>query len=57
MCDQTEVNYADGDIVWVKLGSCFWPGEVVGSEKLPADLLSSFKKPLIAVVKFFQEDS
>ncbi|CAH4022309.1 uncharacterized protein LOC123706687 [Pieris brassicae] len=57
MCDQTEVNYADGDVVWVKLGSCFWPGEVVGIEKLPADFVTSFKKPPIAVVKFFQEDT
>ncbi|XP_022131153.2 uncharacterized protein LOC111004430 [Pieris rapae] len=57
MCDQTEVNYADGDVVWVKLGSCFWPGEVVGIEKLPADFITSFKKPPIAVVKFFQEDT
>ncbi|CAF4826863.1 unnamed protein product [Pieris macdunnoughi] len=57
MCDQTEVNYADGDVVWVKLGSCFWPGEVVGIEKLPTDFITSFKKPPIAVVKFFQEDT
>ncbi|XP_032514462.2 uncharacterized protein LOC116767970 [Danaus plexippus] len=57
MCEQSEVNYLDGDIVWVKLGSCWWPGEVVGTEKLPPDLLPSFRKPPIAVVKFFQEDS
>ncbi|XP_050349727.1 uncharacterized protein LOC126773140 [Nymphalis io] len=57
MCEQTEINYLDGDIVWVKLGSCFWPGEVVGFEKLPPDLLPSFRKPPIAVVKFFQEDT
>ncbi|XP_045775661.1 titin-like [Maniola jurtina] len=57
MCEQSEISYLDGDIVWVKLGSCFWPGEVVGPEKLPPDLLPSFRKPPIAVVKFFQEDS
>ncbi|CAH0718238.1 unnamed protein product, partial [Brenthis ino] len=57
MCEQTEINYLDGDVVWVKLGSCWWPGEVVGSEKLPPDVLPSFRKPPIAVVKFFQEDT
>ncbi|CAH2087495.1 unnamed protein product [Euphydryas editha] len=57
MCEQTEINYLDGDIVWVKLGSCWWPGEVVGPEKLPPDVLPSFRKPPIAVVKFFQEDT
>ncbi|CAG4935290.1 unnamed protein product [Colias eurytheme] len=57
MSEQTEVNYLDGDVVWVKLGSCWWPGEVVGHEKLPPDVLPSFRKPPIAVVKFFQEDS
>ncbi|XP_014365371.2 uncharacterized protein LOC106716376 isoform X1 [Papilio machaon] len=57
MCEQSETEYLDGDVVWVKLGSCFWPGEVVGPDKLPPDLLPSFKKPPIAVVKFFQEDT
>ncbi|KAJ0175071.1 hypothetical protein K1T71_009212 [Dendrolimus kikuchii] len=57
MCEQTEVNYLDGEVVWVKLGSCFWPGEVVSLEKLPPDVLPSFRKPPIAVVKFFQEDT
>ncbi|XP_053612060.1 uncharacterized protein LOC128676130 [Plodia interpunctella] len=57
MCEQTETNYLDGDVVWVKLGSCWWPGEVVGPDKLPADVLPSFRKPPIAVVKFYQEDT
>ncbi|XP_039758466.1 uncharacterized protein LOC120632603 [Pararge aegeria] len=57
MSEQGEISYLDGDIVWVKLGSCWWPGEVVGPEKLPPDLLQSFRKPPIAVVKFFQEDT
>lgn len=57
MCEQTEINYLDGEVVWVKLGSCWWPGEVVASEKLPPDVLPSFRKPPIAVVKFFQEDT
>ncbi|XP_068622750.1 mucin-17-like [Battus philenor] len=57
MCEQSENNYLDGDVVWVKLGSCWWPGEVIGPEKLPPDVLPSFRKPPIAVVKFFQEDT
>ncbi|XP_026749841.2 mucin-17-like [Galleria mellonella] len=57
MSEQTENCYLDGDVVWVKLGSCWWPGEVVGFEKLPPDVLPSFRKPPIAVVKFFQEDT
>ncbi|CAG4943510.1 unnamed protein product [Parnassius apollo] len=57
MCEQPENNYLDGDVVWVKLGSCWWPGEVVSPEKLPPDVLPSFRKPPIAVVKFFQEDT
>lgn len=57
MSEQSEVKYLDGEIVWVKLGSCWWPSEVVAPEKLPSDLLSSFRKPPIAIVKFFQEDA
>ncbi|KAH9632964.1 hypothetical protein HF086_003006 [Spodoptera exigua] len=57
MCENTDVSYLDGEVVWVKLGSCWWPGEVVGPEKLPPDVLPSFRKPPIAVVKFFQEDT
>ncbi|XP_063383416.1 uncharacterized protein LOC134669674 [Cydia fagiglandana] len=57
MCEQTEINYLDGEVVWVKLGSCWWPGAVVGADKLPPDVLPSFKKPPIAVVKFFQEST
>ncbi|GBP07639.1 hypothetical protein EVAR_2763_1 [Eumeta japonica] len=56
MCEQTEIHYLDGEVVWVKLGSCWWPGEVFGFDKLPPGVLSSFRKPPIAVVKFFQED-
>lgn len=57
MCDQTEISYSDGQIVWVKLGSFFWPGEVIGSDKVHPDVLKSFRKPPIAIVKFFQEDT
>lgn len=58
MCDQTEIKYLDGDVVWVKLGSSWWPGQVVGFENLPTDVQIQFRnKTLIAAVKFFQEDS
>ncbi|KAL2713889.1 mucin-17-like isoform X1 [Vespula squamosa] len=58
MCEQTEINYLDGDIVWVKLGGCWWPGQVTGLHNLPEDIQREFqKKPLIAAVKFFQEDT
>ncbi|XP_060527328.1 titin-like isoform X2 [Cylas formicarius] len=49
--------YKDGDIVWVKLGGCWWPGVVKNLEDLPEDLLKEFKKPPLVVVKFFDEDS
>lgn len=58
MYEQSENNYSDGDIVWVKLGSSWWPGQVVGLNSLPDDIQIEFqKKPLIAAVKFFQEES
>lgn len=57
MCEQTPVNYKDGDIVWVKLGSCWWPGEVHDFDKLPPEWVSNLKKPPIAIVKFFDENS
>ncbi|XP_012140780.2 uncharacterized protein LOC100883284 isoform X1 [Megachile rotundata] len=58
MCEQTEISYLDGDVVWVKLGACWWPGQVTGFHNLPEDIQDEFqKKPLIAAVKFFQEDT
>lgn len=61
MCD-TPSEYKHGDIVWVKLGNCWWPGETVGFEHLEEsvkeDLQSSSRAKLpFAIVKFFQEDS
>lgn len=57
MCEQTEINYMNGDVVWVKLSRCWWPGQVVGYENLPEDVQIEYtKKSLIAAVKFFQED-
>lgn len=57
MCENSAYSYSDGEVVWVKLGSCWWPGEVVGFDKLPPDVLPSLRKPPIAAVKFFQEDA
>lgn len=57
MCEQTEVHYLDGDVVWVKLGSCWWPGHVKDVDKLPEEILVSLKKKPIAAVKFFQEET
>lgn len=57
MCEQTEVKYLEGDVVWVKLGPCWWPGEVQDMDKLAPDLTAGLKKPPLAVIKFFQEDS
>uniref|UniRef100_A0A2M4B879 Putative platelet binding protein gspb n=1 Tax=Anopheles marajoara TaxID=58244 RepID=A0A2M4B879_9DIPT len=47
----------DGTIVWVKLSNCWWPGEVMGDERLSEDFLSSLRKKPLAVVKFFDEDA
>ncbi|XP_044262220.1 titin-like [Tribolium madens] len=51
MTDDEGPKYKDGDIVWVKLGPCWWPGEV--TENAPEDFTS--KKPPLAIVKFFNE--
>lgn len=56
MCDQTEIQYLDGDIVWVKLGPCWWPGEVWSENKLPEGTLQGLKKSPFAVVRFFEEE-
>lgn len=52
---ETSVTYKEGDIVWVKLSSTWWPCEVRDSGNLPPDV--EFKKPPLAVVKFFEEDT
>ncbi|XP_012268768.2 mucin-17-like [Athalia rosae] len=58
MCEQTEISYLDGDVVWVKLGASWWPGQVTSVHNLPEDIQEDLKKkPLIAAVKFFQEDT
>lgn len=49
--------YVDGEVVWVKWSSCWWPGEVWASSRVPGDILTSLRKPVIAFVKFFQEEA
>lgn len=56
MCEQSQVNYNDGDIVWVKLGAMFWPGKVKDVDKLPEEILSGLRKKPIAAVQFFDEE-
>lgn len=59
MCDQTEVTYNDGDVVWAKIGPIWWPGVVKDVEKdgSGAEILAGLRTKPIAVVKFFNEDS
>lgn len=57
MCEQTPLPYTDGDIVWVKFGSLWWPSEIYGEHRWPPDLVRSFRKRPIAVVKFLQEEA
>lgn len=59
MSEPEPVQYTHGDIVWVKLRFCWWPGEVVEYDKLPENVRDElqFKKMPLAIVTFFQEDS
>lgn len=57
MCEQTQISYDDGDIVWVKFRNFWWPGEVYEESRLPPGLLQSFRRPPFVVVKFFQENT
>lgn len=52
-----EGEYADAEIVWVKLSYCWWPAEVIGGDRLTDEFTSTLKKRPLAVVKFFEEDS
>lgn len=49
------VTYNPGDVVWVKAGTHWWPGEVISRESLPSEI--EFKKEPFAIVGFFEEDS
>lgn len=54
---EEEGEYADGEIVWVKLSYCWWPGEILAGSRLTDEFLSTLKRRPLAVVKFFDEDS
>lgn len=54
--DEMEVYYKPSDIVWVKLGPFWWPGEVVDKSSVPTEIVESLKKDPIAIVKFFEDD-
>ncbi|XP_046401016.1 uncharacterized protein LOC124167210 [Ischnura elegans] len=56
MCELSQFSYAEGSIVWVKLGSCWWPGEVTNVDSLPEEILQNLKKKPFTAVKFFDED-
>uniref|UniRef100_A0A6P7GUB7 Titin-like n=1 Tax=Diabrotica virgifera virgifera TaxID=50390 RepID=A0A6P7GUB7_DIAVI len=56
MDEDHHTTYIDGDIVWVKLGPAWWPGQVKDLSKIPSDKIE-FKKPPLVLVKFFEEDS
>ncbi|KAL1139873.1 hypothetical protein AAG570_006850 [Ranatra chinensis] len=55
MCDQTEVAYLPNDVVWVKLGNVWWPGQVQDQETLDKDITAGLRKKPLAVVKFFDD--
>lgn len=56
MCDQTEVEYKAGDVVWCKLGNLWWPAQVQDQTNLDEEVTQGLKKKPLAVVKFFNED-
>lgn len=43
------------EVVWVKLSSIWWPGQLVKKEEWPEECLTMKKVP-IAVVRFFQKE-
>lgn len=56
MSDQSEIEYDDGEIVWVKFQRLWWPAEVVGEYRQPATLYKPNRKPIL-VVQFFTEQT
>lgn len=49
--------YKDGDIVWVKLGNNWWPGEVIDAHRHPDGIVTNIKRKLYCIVKFFNENA
>lgn len=50
-------SFKDGEVVWVKWGSVWWPGEVHDVSRVPEDMTANLRKQPIAYVKFLREDS
>ena len=52
-------EFKDGDVVWVKCGTLFWPATVVDYKNLPEEIKEDFpegnEKPK-TIAKFFDED-
>nr|CAD7453023.1 unnamed protein product [Timema tahoe] len=57
MCDQTEMPYTSGNVVWTKCQGIWWPGIVMKMEELPEEITRDFVKMPLLAVKFFNEDS
>lgn len=53
----SEPSYDDGEVVWVKWNNCWWPGVVHSETRIPKELLTSLRKPVMVFVKFMQEDA
>ncbi|KAL3279617.1 hypothetical protein HHI36_017123 [Cryptolaemus montrouzieri] len=51
-----EMYFKPSDIVWVKLGPFWWPGEVVDRTQVPEEVTESLKKEPVAIVKFFDDE-
>lgn len=53
--EKKDFSYSkSGTVVWTKVSSVWWPGEI--TTKFPKDLVQGDKKPRIAVVKFSKDD-
>nr|CAD7437749.1 unnamed protein product [Timema bartmani] len=57
MCDQTEMPYTSGNVVWTKCQGIWWPGIVMKMEELPEEITRDFVKMPLLAVKFFNENS
>lgn len=55
--EEETMEYNDGDIVWATWKNRWFLGEVHGKKRLPEGILDALRKPVIAFVKFFEEDT
>lgn len=53
----SEPSYEDDEVVWVKWSNCWWPGVVHSEERIPEEIRSSLRRPVMVFVKFMQEES